>query len=164
MSLGSDPDPSHAPPQLPFPYLHPQEVHIVEEAVAAFLSQWSNPNVELWWDILNPTRLTSLQPLATDSLGTALQAVSVMTVALQSQPQSQPLMQCTAKIYGAALRSINFALQNPDECLQDNTMLAVILTALFEVRRPFGSGYGLTFNGPCKKMLTMPSQRRTCAV
>lgn len=48
-----------------------------------------------------------------------------MKVALQPRPKGQTLIQTAAKVYGASLRSINIALQNPDDCLQDNTMLDI---------------------------------------
>lgn len=122
------------------PLLHPREARVVEEAVTAFLSQWQNPNVELWWDIINPARMTNLKPFTGDSLATALQAVSVMMVAIKQDPPSTSLRTTAAKIYGAALRSINQTLQDPDEWLKDNTVLAVILTALFEVSKPATKG------------------------
>ena len=113
------------------------EAEAVEEAVELFLSQWSNPDIEQWWDILEPERMAMLPPYTARSLGAALQAVSVMIMALHQSPESesgQRLTQLAAKVYGGTLRSINLALENHDECLKDSTVLAVILTAMFEVR------------------------------
>ena len=114
------------------PLLQPHENDVVAKAVNDFLSQWINPGVELWWDILHPDILTSLHPFEGECLSTALQAVSVMAVASRTGFQNQDLLRVAAKMYGSALRLINLALQSPVQCLQDNTILAVTLTALFE--------------------------------
>ena len=133
-SSRSDSDAQIDPSELmQLPLLPANEVQVVEDAVASFLAQWSSPDVEPWWDIPDPVRLASVQGFRGDSLATALQAVSLMMSALKQDPPSSSMMTSAAKIYGAALRSINRALQDPDEWLKDSTVLAVILTALFEV-------------------------------
>ena len=133
-SSRSDSDAQMDSPELMrLPLLPADEVQVVEDAVASFLAQWSSPDVATWWNIPNPVSLASVQAFRGDSLATALQAVSLVMAALKQEPPSSPMMTSAAKIYGAALRSINRALQDPDEWLKDSTVLAVILTALFEV-------------------------------
>lgn len=133
-SSRSDSDAQMDPSELlQLPLLSADEVQVVDNAVATFLAQWSSPDIASWWDIPDPVSLASVQPFRGDSLATALQAVSLVMSALKQEPPSSPMMTSAAKVYGAALRSINRALQDPGEWLKDSTVLAVILTALFEV-------------------------------
>ena len=67
------------------------------------------------------------------SLGIALQAVSLMALALRPELQHYDMKRSAATMYGTALRAINSSLQDPKESLENNTFIAVMLTALFEV-------------------------------
>jgi hypothetical protein len=41
----------------PTPILQPDKAALTEAAVTAFLSQWSNSNVDLWWNVLDVTTI-----------------------------------------------------------------------------------------------------------
>ena len=117
----------------PSPGPRHDKVAFVEAAVVAFLSQWSNANVDVWWSVLDVATIQSSKSMLKGSLGIALQAVSLMALALRPELQHCDMKRSAAMMYGTALRAINLSLQGPKESLEDNTFIAVMLTALFEV-------------------------------
>jgi hypothetical protein len=117
------------------PRRQPDKAALVEAAVAAFLSQWSNSNVDVWWSVLDVAVLRSSKSWREGSLGIALHAVSVMALVLRPELQNCDIKRPAAMMYGTALRAINSSLEDPKESLEDNTFIAVMLTALFEVMK-----------------------------
>lgn len=63
----------------------PDQGALAEGAVAAFLSQWRNSNVEIWWNVMD-VAICQLQNLTLKgSLGIALQGASPMALALRPE-------------------------------------------------------------------------------
>jgi hypothetical protein len=95
------------------PHAQPDKAAIVEAAVAAFLSQWSNSNADVWWGVLGMATIQSSKLMLKGSLGIALQAVSFMALALRPELQNCDMKRSAAMMYGTALRAINSSLQDP---------------------------------------------------
>jgi hypothetical protein len=117
----------------PSPPPLPDKAALIEGTVAAFLSQWSNANVDVWWGALDVATIQSSKSMLKGSLGVALQAVSLMALALRPELKHCNMKRTAATMYGTALKAIKSSLQDPKESLEDNTFIAVMLTALFEV-------------------------------
>jgi hypothetical protein len=111
----------------------PDQGALVEGAVAAFLSQWRNSNVEIWWNVMDVAICRPQNLMLKGSLSIALQGASLMALALRPELHHCDMKRSAAILYGTGLRAVNSSLQDPKESLEDNTLIAVMLIALFEV-------------------------------
>ena len=110
----------------------PDSAALVEGAVAIFLSQWQNPNVDIFWGLLDPVAQQPTIAFRTGGLKCAMNAVSLMALALRPEMERVDLRRPASTMYGRTLQYINLAIQDPAEAIDDETLLTVSLIAMFE--------------------------------
>lgn len=110
----------------------PDNVALIEGAVAIFLSQWQNPNVDIMWGLLDPLVKDPRIAFRNRGLGCAMNAVSLMALALRPEMVTFDLRKPATAMYGRTLQYINLAIQDPIKSIDDETLLTLTLTALFE--------------------------------
>ena len=113
----------------------PDREALIQGAVAAYLSQWSNTNVNIWWSVFDAAAILSASSgMPGGSLTLALKAVTLMALAQSPEARCFDLLRSARRQYELALKSLNGALQDPKLCLDDATFMTLILTAACEVR------------------------------
>jgi Fungal Zn(2)-Cys(6) binuclear cluster domain/Fungal specific transcription factor domain len=110
----------------------PDSGTLIEGAVATFLSQWDNPNVDIFWCLFDPVAKQPTNSARSWGLGCAMNAVSLMALALRPEMETMDIRRPASTMYGQTLQYINAALQNPAETIDYETLLTVTLIALFE--------------------------------
>ena len=122
--------------------LNPDREALLEGAVAAYLSQWTNTNVNIWWSVFDAAAIFSSGMTPDGSFGLALKAVSLMALAQQPEAQSFDLLRSARRQYGQALKALNEVLKDSTQYLNDQTFMTLILTAAFEVLRTYAKRHG----------------------
>ncbi|SPQ26147.1 25b3026b-87b6-4617-8e5b-8d7445e5aa53 [Thermothielavioides terrestris] len=107
-----------------------------EHGLAYFFSRYvnaeetvSHQKFDFLTDVWKPS--SSLPERQVDGVLASMTAVGLMGFA--GTTRSPELMDAARKSYGAALRLINHALQDPAEAVKDSTMLSVLILGVFEM-------------------------------
>jgi hypothetical protein len=107
-------------------------IAFVQGAVAVFLSQWSNKNVDIFWGLFDPLVKDPESSLRHHGLGCAINSVALMALALRPEMETINLRKLALSMYGRSLQSIHQAIQDSVGTLNDENLFTVSLTALFE--------------------------------
>ena len=107
------------------------------EAICFFLQSHAIPGNSQ----IKNTLITLLMSSSSPGISSSQHAVkcSIMAVAsamLSRVRGSPPLSQIARQEYGSALQLVNQALSDTNEAKMDNTLFAIVLLALYEVRSP----------------------------
>jgi hypothetical protein len=107
---------------------------LLQGAVAAFLTQWSVPDPDVFWGAFDTASDLYRSSSPDSCFRAATEAVSLITLSLPKDAHKYDVRRSAMRSYGVALSSINKALDKPEQRVSDHTFMAVMFVSVFEVR------------------------------
>jgi hypothetical protein len=115
------------------PIITSSRAALVQGAVAAFLTQWSVPDSDVFWGAFNKSVGLYPDSAPNSCFRIALEALSLLTLSLPQDSHKYDVHRSAMRSYGAALKSVNKTLDDPEQRINDHTFMAVIFITIFDV-------------------------------